>query len=163
MDALLHTLWTGAGATLAVDVWALARRRWLGVPLPNYGLVGRWFAHMPGGRFRHASIAAAAAMPGERLLGWSAHYAIGVAFAALLPLICGAAWQQQPSLPAALLVGVGSVAAPFLLMQPAIGLGIAASRAARPGAARWQSLITHAVFGIGLYAAARAANVLFAS
>mgnify|MGYP000947190013 CR=1 FL=1 len=163
MDAVLHTLWTGAGATLAVDVWALARRRWFGVALPNYGLVGRWFAYMPRGQFRHASIASAAPMPGERLLGWGAHYAIGIGFAALLPLLWGSAWLQQPSLPPALLVGLGSVAAPLLLMQPAMGLGIAASRAPRPAAARRQSLITHAVFGFGLYAAARAADALFAS
>jgi hypothetical protein len=40
---------------------------------------------------------------------------------------------------------------PFLVMQPAMGAGIAASRTRNPGAARLQSLVTHAVFGLGLY------------
>jgi hypothetical protein len=53
-----------------------------------------------------------------------------------------------------LLVGVGTVAAPFLVMQPAMGGGFAASRSPRPGRARLQSLLTHAVFGLGLYATA---------
>ena len=53
----------------------------------------------------------------------------------------------------AVLVGIGSVAAPFLVMQPARGAGIAASRTPHPWAARLQSLVTHAVFGGGLYAA----------
>ena len=48
---------TGIGATAVIDLWAIARRRLLGLPAPNYGLVGRWLAHMPRGRFRHESIA----------------------------------------------------------------------------------------------------------
>jgi hypothetical protein len=160
MELVMHTIWSGVGATLAVDGWALLRRAWLRVPLPNYALVGRWFAHMPRGRLRHASMAAVPAVRGERLLGWLAHYAIGIGFAALLPLGWGTAWMQQPRLVPALLVGVLTVAAPFLLMQPAMGMGIASSRAARPAVARWQSLITHAVFGFGLYACARLALVI---
>ena len=52
----------------------------------------------------------------------------------------------------ALLVGIGTVVAPFLLMQPGMGAGVAASRTPRPAAARVQSLVTHAIFGLGLYA-----------
>ena len=40
-------------------------------------------------------------------------------------------------------------------MQPGMGAGIAASRTPRPAAARLHSLVTHAIFGIGLYAAGR--------
>ena len=60
---------------------------------------------------------------------------------------------SPPDLGPALLVGIGSVAAPFLVMQPGMGAGIAASRTPRPAAARLQSLVTHAIFGLGLYAA----------
>ena len=161
MELVTHTIWTGVGATLLVDGWALLRRAWLGVPLPNYALVGRWFAHMPRGHFRHASMAAVPAVRGEGLLGWLAHYVIGIAFAALLPLTRGAEWMHQPRLVPALLVGALTVAAPLLLMQPAMGLGLAASRTPRPAAARWQSLVTHAVFGLGLYIAASLLTMFF--
>jgi hypothetical protein len=56
-------------------------------------------------------------------------------------------------------VGIGTVAAPFFLMQPGMGAGIAASRTPRPNAARLQSLLTHAVFGLGLYITAWAMPV----
>lgn len=161
MDYLAWTLSTGAGATALIDLWTVARRRLLGVPVPDYGLVGRWLAHMPRGRFRHDSIAAALPVRGERLIGWIAHYLIGISFAAILPAVWGHAWIDQPTIGPALIVGIGTVAAPFLLMQPGMGAGLAASRTPRPGAARMQSLVTHGIFGIGLYVAGRGASALF--
>jgi hypothetical protein len=109
---------------------------------------------MARGRFRHDSMAAVAPVRGERVIGWVAHYLIGIAFAALLPVVWGPGWIDAPTLAPALVVGIGTVAAPFLLMQPGMGAGIAASRTPRPAAARLQSLVTHTVFGFGLYATA---------
>jgi len=160
MDYACSTLFIGAGATLATDLWAIARRRLLGVPGPDYGLVGRWFAHMARGRFRHERIAAAPPVRGELLIGWTAHYLIGVAFAGVLLAVCGLAWVRQPTPAPALAMGIATVSAPFLLMQPGMGAGIAASRAPRPNAARLQSLITHTIFGLGLYAAGLVLNYL---
>jgi hypothetical protein len=155
VNVLTSTLLIGAAATAAIDLWSVARRRLLDVPPPDYGMVGRWLAHMVlSGRFRHDRIAAAPPVRAERLAGWTAHYLIGIAFAALLPLVWGPEWLRQPTLVPALLVGVGTVAAPLLLMQPGMGAGIAASRTPRPAAARLQSLVTHTIFGLGLYAAA---------
>lgn len=163
MDYLIDTLLIGAGATAVMDLWAVARKRLLGVPAPDYGLVGRWLGHMPRGHFRHARIASAPPVRGERLLGWIAHYAIGIAFAAILTGIAGPAWMRAPTPGPALGVGIATVAAPFLVMQPAMGAGIAASRSPRPAAARLQSLVTHAIFGLGLYAAAMAVGFLCAA
>jgi Protein of unknown function (DUF2938) len=160
MDYAGSTLFIGAGATLATDLWAIARARLFGVPAPDWGLVGRWFGHMARGRLRHERIAAAQSVRGERVIGWTAHYLIGVAFAGLLLAICGLEWARQPTLAPALALGIATVAAPFLLMQPGMGAGIAASRTPRPHSARLQSLVTHAVFGLGLYAAGLLLNVL---
>jgi hypothetical protein len=160
MDTLTSVLITGIGATAVMDLWAIVRKRLLGLAPPDYGMVGRWIGHMSGGRFRHDSIAAACPVPGERLIGWTAHYLTGIAFAGLLIGIWGSAWVRHPSIGPALAVGIATVAAPFLLMQPGMGAGIAASRTPRPGAARLQSLVTHAVFGIGLYAGGWAAHAL---
>jgi hypothetical protein len=154
MDFISSAVLIGVGATAATDGWALLRGRLLGVAAPNWGLVGRWIAQMPRGRFRHASMAAVPAARAETLIGWIAHYLIGIAFAALLLALCGRAWIGNPSLAPALMLGVGTVLAPFLILQPGMGAGIAASRTPRPAAARLQSLLTHTVFGLGLYAAA---------
>ena len=160
MDYLVCSVLVGAGATAVMDVWGVARSRLLGLPAADYGLVGRWLAYMTRGRFRHDRIAATPAVTGERLVGWTAHYLIGISFAAVLLAVWGLEWARQPTLVPALIVGLGSVAAPFLLMQPGMGAGIAASRTPRRGAARAQSLLTHAIFGLGLYAAGWAASLL---
>jgi hypothetical protein len=161
MNYLLITLIMGIGATAVMDLWGLARKALLGIPPPNYALVGRWIGHMTHGRFRHESIAASAPVPGEHILGWTAHYLIGIAFAASLIGICGLAWVRHPTIGPALAVGIGTVVAPFLLMQPGMGAGIASSRTQRPTFARLQSLITHTVFGLGLYATGQAVHLIY--
>jgi hypothetical protein len=82
------------------------------------------------------------------------HYLIGIAYAGVLVAIGGEGWLQDPTPWLAMAVGLGTVAAPFLLMQPAMGAGIAASRLARPGSARLHSVLMHLVFGVGLFAGA---------
>jgi hypothetical protein len=74
----------GIGATVVMDLWAAFLTRLLGVRGLNYGLVGRWFGHLPRGHFVHDDIAQASPVPGELAIGWGAHYAIGIVFAALL-------------------------------------------------------------------------------
>lgn len=149
-----QVLVTGIGATLVMDLGSLIRRRLFSTPLPNYAMVGRWLAHMPRGRFRHEAIARAAAIRGESAIGWLAHYFTGIAFASLLAAAFGAPWFARPTIGPALVTGALTVLAPFLVMQPAMGSGLFASRAPRPGTARLQSLLNHITFGLGLYAAA---------
>ena len=160
MDTLVYPLVIGTGATAVMDAWGFARTKLLGMPRANYALVGRWLAYLPRGRFRHDPIAKTPPVQGERLIGWAAHYATGIGFAGMLVAGWGLEWARNPTLVPALVVGVGSVAAPFLIMQPGMGAGIAASRTPRPAAARLQSLVTHAIFGVGLYLAASLAAFL---
>lgn len=153
MNAVLATIFTGIGATAVMDAWGGVRKRLLGIPSADYAMVGRWIGHMAHGAFRHDRIAAAAPIPGERAIGWIAHYATGVVFAAGLIWIVGSEWLRQPMLVPALAFGIGTVVVPFLLMQPGMGAGVAASRTPKPWSARLQSLITHATFGFGLWVA----------
>ena len=48
MDNFVNAIVIGAGATIVMDLWAIVRRRAFDTPLPNYGLVGRWVAHLAG-------------------------------------------------------------------------------------------------------------------
>lgn len=160
MQTFLFAIVMGTGATVLIDLWAIARKLIFNITMPNYGWVGRWLAYMPRGRFRHDSIGATPSIKGEQLIGWSAHYAIGIAYAGLLLAWVGNEWLEHPTLTPALTVGVATVAAPFLLMQPGMGSGIAGARAANPFSTRIHSLITHSVFGLGLYLTALAASVL---
>ncbi|WP_141455414.1 DUF2938 domain-containing protein [Pseudoxanthomonas sp. z9] len=146
-----HAIAIGLGATAVMDAWVWLRRRWLGVPALNYAWVGRWVAHLPRGRFRHAPIAATPPVAGEHAIGIIVHLLTGIAFAGILLALWGMPWVRQPTLAPALIVGIGSVAAPFLLMQPGMGAGVAARNTPHPTRARLHSLLTHAVFGVGLY------------
>ena len=44
--------------------------------------------------------------PYERAIGWTAHYFIGITFAAVLLAVWGVEWARQPTLAPALIVGI---------------------------------------------------------
>jgi len=108
MDYVTGSVLTGAGATALMDLWVIARKRLLGVPALDYGLVGRWLAYLPRGRFRHDPIARTPQVRGERLIGWCAHYLIGVALAGVLLAVWGLEWIREPRLAPALIVGMAA-------------------------------------------------------
>lgn len=143
----------GVGATAVMDLWLWLLSR-VGVPASGFAMVGRWVGHMRHGRFAHAAIAKAAPVRNELGLGWSIHYAIGIAYAALLVGLQGPIWIEQPRLAPALAVGIATVAAPWFVMQPAMGSGFLASKTPAPLGNCLRNLANHAVFGAGLYLAA---------
>ncbi len=167
MDAgfefVASALMIGIGATAILDLWSLLLQRLFGIPVADWGMVGRWFGHFPKGRFVHDNIRAATPVHGETLIGWTAHYAIGIFYAALLLAIWGLEWARQPTLLPPLILALATIVAPFFTMQPGMGAGIAASRTPNPTQARLRSLLNHAVFGIGLYVSAVAAGMLLSS
>jgi hypothetical protein len=154
MESPQSVLLAGIGATALIDAWSWLRGRLLGVPATNFAMVGRWIGHMPRGQFVQRPVSAAPPVRGEGLIGWGAHYLIGIAFAGALWLWAGDAWFRHPVLLPALLVGVVTVLAPWLILQPGMGMGVFARRAPKPWQARIHSLITHALFGLGLYLSA---------
>jgi hypothetical protein len=159
VEFVLRTLAIGVGATVMMDLWALVLRRF-GVSTLNFALLGRWLGHLPKGRWRHESIARAASVKGELAIGWCAHYSIGITFAAFLLSTFGLDWARTPTLYPALLIGLVTVLFPLLILQPALGAGIASSKTARPFFNTMKSVVTHAIFGIGLYLAATASSAL---
>ncbi|MBC5781324.1 DUF2938 domain-containing protein [Ramlibacter sp. USB13] len=152
-EDLTRTVLLGLMATAVMDLWLLLLER-LGIPTLDFALIGRWVGHLARGRIAHASIARAEPVAGERALGWITHYLTGVAFAAVLVAVQGTGFTRDPSLLPALAVGIATVAAPWFVMQPAMGAGIAASRTPTPWKNRLRSLANHTVFGGGLYLAA---------
>lgn len=150
VEAIARIVLVGVGATAVMDAWLLLLKR-MGVQTLNFGLIGRWTGHLVRGRFMHPSIARADPIPGEVALGWLTHYLVGIAFAALLFIAQGSAWMRAPSLLPALVLGLCTVAAPLLLMQPSMGLGIAASKTPTPLRNCMRSITNHLVFGLGLY------------
>lgn len=151
MELFLAAVVVGSGATVIMDIWALLMSRLFDIPSLNYRMVGRWVGHIPRGKFVHGNIAASSPVTGERVVGWAAHYAIGIAFAWALLMIVGLDWVRQPTAIPALLTGLVTLAAPFLILQPGMGAGVAASKTPAPWTARSRSLMAHMSYGIGLY------------
>lgn len=151
---LVRAVLLGVGATVVLDLWSGFLAAAFKIPAPNYDLVGRWLGYFPRGQFVHQSVAKAAPIRGEAMIGWGAHYLIGIFYAALLLFIVGQGWVGAPTLWPALAFGVATVVAPFFVMQPGMGAGVAASKAPNPSAARLRSLAAHAAFGVGLYLSA---------
>ena len=82
----------GISGTVALDLWALLLSRTLNIPPVNWPLVGRWIRHMARGRFVHDSIAKVGPLSGEAIIGWGAHYLIGIGYGLLLLALWGPMW-----------------------------------------------------------------------
>lgn len=158
--SLINAIFIGIGATLTTDLWALFLRRAFKIAVPNYCMVGRWLRHMTEGTFRHSNIASAPQKSAECAVGWIAHYMIGIMFAIAFVALVGNNWLQHPAPIPALAFGVVTVLMPFFIMQPAFGLGLAASKSPNSTQARLRSLMNHIAFGIGIYLFALLANWL---
>ena len=151
---ILGAIAVGIGATLLVDLWNVFLKRAFSIRSLNYCLLGRWLRHMPMGTFRHASIIDAPQKPFECAVGWMAHYTIGIVLALVFVLFSSGDWLVQPTLLPALLYGISTVIFPFFILQPSFGLGIASSKTLNPTQAKLKSLMTHTVFGVGLWVCA---------
>lgn len=140
----------GVVATLVLDLWAASASRAFGWPRTNWALVGRWFSHLPRGKFRHAPISATTPAPLELVIGWCGHYLVGVAYAMIYMSIL--IWLGlQPTVGSAILFGVITILAPWMILQPGMGLGFFASSAPNPPLMRKVNFAAHSVFGLGLY------------
>jgi hypothetical protein len=150
----IGTVVIGLGATLFMDLFAMFLKWVFRFPLANYCLIGRWLLHMPDGRFMHTSIVATSQKRWECAAGWIVHYVLGSVYALALVAIATERWLVRPTLLPAILFALGSLLVPFLILQPAFGLGVASSRTPNPMRARLRSLLAHTAFGVGLYISA---------
>lgn len=150
MHNVMTALLTGIFATAMLDAWALTLNRALGIPAVNWALVGRWVAGITAGNFHRRPMISVPSIPLERPLGWLFHYLVGMAYA-LTYLLAVSLFQQTPALYSALLFGLTTVLAPWLILQPGLGLGYFASGAPKPALTRTLNLVSHLVFGFGLY------------
>ena len=160
MEQTLRILVMGITATVAIDLWATFANRILGWPRTSWRMVGRWIGHMRDGQFTHRSIGSSPPIVHESILGWVFHYVVGCIYAALYLTYSNIVNMGQPTLVSAVLFGLVTILSPWLLMQPALGLGICASKAPMPTLVRMQNLMIHTIFGLALYYSYRLPNAL---
>jgi hypothetical protein len=153
-EIVLKVIVIGVGATALMDLWAIFLNVAFKMPLPNWGLVGRWFCGLSGGKVFHNDIGESAEWPHERAVGWLSHYAIGIVYAGFLLLVAGPEWVLNPTFLPAWILGMITIGAGWFLLQPGMGAGWAASKRPNPMRVRCFSILAHTVFSIGLYGTA---------
>ncbi|MBX3569941.1 MAG: DUF2938 domain-containing protein [Rhizobiaceae bacterium] len=153
-DILLRAALVGIGATILMDLWAILINRVAGIPLPNWGLVGRWVWHLKDGKVFHDDIGRAAPYRGEAALGWLFHYAVGLVYGVILVAAVGPEWLAAPTFLPAFIWGIVTVGAGWFLLAPGLGAGWAASKTPNPTKSRALNLLAHTVFAIGMYGTA---------
>ncbi len=153
LEFLSRSLVIGVGATVLLDLWAQFLRLF-GMPKPNWGPPGRWFAHLLRGQVAHEDIDKAEPVAGEAAIGWAFHYLVGVLFAVILLTIWGIEWARHPTFGPALIVGLATVGFGWFILQPGMGMGMAASKRPNANQARLFNIAGHIVFAIGLFGSA---------
>lgn len=156
---LLKTVAIGIGATVCMDLWAQLLKRVFSIPALNWGLVGRWIANLPSGQWVHSNILKAKSFSFENVLGWGAHYGVGIVFALGFVWYVGTDWVISPAAAPAWVFGISTVVFPFFIMQPGLGMGVAASNTSNPLKGQFLSLVAHSVFGLGMFATALLINL----
>lgn len=144
----------GGAATAFMDISSELVRQATGVPPLNLNFVGRWIGTMKRGVFSHSSIAEADPVAHEYQIGLASHYIIGIAFAGATEIVLND-WPDNPRILPSVLAGISTTIAPWLLMQPAFGMGYCASKTPHPFLSSYRSLRAHTFYGVGLYVGAK--------
>jgi len=146
-DIFLKATLVGVGGTIVLDLYALMMSRVLGVPATNCN--GRPLVRQYGSW----PIRSGRAVQG-RTGDWldralrNRHWAPAVR--AVGQGLAGATDTPSSDDPRWVLL-----VAPYLMMMPGMGVGIARSRTPKPNVMRLKSVIGHSVFGLGMYATGR--------
>jgi hypothetical protein len=154
MDVWLKGVVIGIGATALMDVWAIFLWKAMRQSRPNWAPVGRWFWHLKNGTVFHDDIGRAEIYVNELALGWIGHYAVGILYGVVLALIVGPGWFEAPTFLPALVLGIVTVGAGWFLLQPGLGIGVAASKLPNANQVRILNIAGHVVFAIGLWGTA---------
>jgi len=112
-------------------------------------LIGRWVGYLLKGKFKHTDILQTPPLQGELLLGFVAHYSIGIVLT-LVYLGLLAVGHATPTTLSAILYGTATTVLPWFLMFPSQGMGWLGWDVPRDAHLARASLFNHIVFGLGL-------------
>lgn len=154
-DVILFCLIVGIGSTIALDLWTGFLALVIKIPATDWGVVGRWLLGIPRGSLVIDAADETPPSAGEKTLGWIFHYAIGIAYAAIVLILWGTGFIAAPTLLPIILVGlVASTMAGLLILFPGLGAGLFASKLPNQGVMIVYLLVAHSVFAAAQYGSA---------
>ena len=151
--AFIVGLIVGVLATITMDVVAVIALR-LGIAgrgprRTGPDLIGRWVGYLLRGKFRHTNILQTPPLRGELVLGFAAHYLIGIMLTLVyLGLLIVA--HATPTVLSAILYGTATTVLPWFLMFPSQGMGWLGWDARGDAHLVRASLFNHIIFGLGI-------------
>lgn len=154
MTTTYKTILIGLGATFLIDCWTFLLKL-MGIKAQGLVFIGRWIAYMREGKFTHDTIIEAAGFQCELIVGWLAHYVVGVSFAFLLVWLYGKRWINKPTMLPAMIVALATFSVPVFFVQPALGFGIAFSNMPHQYYLLLRLFLIHVVYGVGLFLTAK--------
>jgi Protein of unknown function (DUF2938) len=112
-------------------------------------LIGRWVGYLLRGKFKHSDILQTPRLRGELLLGFAAHYSIGIVLTLVYFGVLAVA-HARPTALSAILYGTATTGLPWFVMFPSQGMGWLGRDA--PGGAHLAraSLFNHIMFGLAI-------------
>ena len=149
LPLFLRILITGLAGATAADAGRTVYQAVIGFPAVNWSVTGRWFLMVLQGQPFVADMGAAPSLPNELLAGHAAYYTISVVFAGFYLLLLKS-MRREPNLWNGLLFGWVTMAFPFFVQMPLMGMGMLASDTATPGLIIGRTLVHHSCFGLGL-------------
>lgn len=158
-ELLIWGATVGIGATVFTDFTGIMRQGWTATN-GFYCLVGRWHGSIPRNGLAHKDIRDAPTLAPEAVLGWSAHLLLSLLFGIGFTFLFGSTALSEPKVWQGLSFGIATVLVPWLIFQPLFGWGVAASKAPEPWKMRLRGLITHSLFGLGLWLSTLILNIM---
>jgi hypothetical protein len=147
---MLVILCVGVFATLSMDAWNAVLDMTDGITL-DWHLMGRWVLDWFSGDMIMRHIQTSPSHAHDGAMGWVAHYATGVVYAYLYFILVISLFHKRNTWLHAVFFSFCFMLMPFLLYQPAVGMGYFGDLTAHPDKVRIVTLSFHAAFGTGLF------------
>ena len=140
----------GIGSCIIFDLWQRVFQIFTSIPPSNWTLVGRWFIGLThNGRLIANQLSEQPEAKHETPVGWIIHYGVGIVYAYVFAVLIQLE-LLKPTITDGFLLGVVSVAVPWLFFMPAMGNGLFASKAPNPPLSCALALMMHSIFGLAL-------------
>ena len=142
---------TGIIATVLFDIFQISISYAYKVNKTKWNLVGRYFIGLKNHKLFVENIESENSIKNELFIGYFIHYSVGAIYG-LIYVIINLLFFDHPSLFLAIFIGFMTVLGAWCYMMPyAYNTGFFASKKEDQFQIMVQNLITHFIFGIGLY------------
>ncbi len=146
----------GIIACICMDIWQQILKKFAGIAVTNWGMVGRWFVYSLRTKTMYQpTIDSEAPVSRELLIGWLVHYGVSMMYSLLFSALINHTTLMKPTLIDGLIFGAISVVVPWFYFMPCMGKGVMGKLTPNPSKACMISLSNHLVYGVAIALAYR--------